>query len=82
MLSKKKILHFHPNGNFAQHFVRPLIDAEIAAGHNSAIVTSVNSDALGAIEIPYDLSLKNLFLLPFVFFRFIGFYVKNPPMSL
>ncbi|QWD20113.1 glycosyltransferase family 4 protein [Polynucleobacter paneuropaeus] len=79
MLLQKKILHFHPNGKFAKHFVRPLIDAELDAGYSSVIVTSVNSDAVGAIKIHYDLSFKNLFFLPFAFFQVYRLLRKEVP---
>jgi glycosyltransferase involved in cell wall biosynthesis len=66
MSHQKKILHFHPNGKFAQSFVKPLMDAEIGAGYISSIVTSSNGVAIGATEIHYDLSIRNLFFLPCV----------------
>ena len=79
MSSQKKILHFHPNGKFAQHFVWPLIHAEIGAGYSSSIVTSANSDIVGATKIPYDFSFKNLLLLPFAVFRVYSLLRKEAP---
>ena len=79
MSKQKKIFHFHPNGELAKFFVKPLIDAERGAGYISDIVTSTNSLAISAIEIPYDLVLKNLFLLPYTLFQIIIILSREAP---
>lgn len=79
MSKQKKILHFHPNGNFAKVFVKPLIDAERSAGYISNIVTSTNSIAVSATEIAYDLALKNFFLLPYAFFQIFIIFSREAP---
>jgi glycosyltransferase involved in cell wall biosynthesis len=79
MSKQKKILHFHPNGKYANFFVKPLIDAERDAGHISNIVTSTNSTAIGASQVPYDLGLKNLLLLPYAIIKIFNIFRRESP---
>jgi glycosyltransferase involved in cell wall biosynthesis len=79
MKQKKKIFHFHPNGELARHFVSPLIEAELKAGHNSKLITSTKSVAVNAILIPFDLNLKNLFSLIPTFFRVYWLLLSERP---
>lgn len=79
MKQKKKIFHFHPNGDLARHFVNPLIYAEREAGHNSNLIVSTKSDGTDSILMPYDLNLKNiLFLIP-TFFRVYLLFLNERP---
>ena len=78
MFHKNKIIHFHPNGKYALSFVKPLVDAERAAGYNSTIVTSTNSDYVEATEIPFDLNFKNFFL-PCAFFSIYLLIKREKP---
>ncbi|MBP0598341.1 glycosyltransferase [Herbaspirillum sp. LeCh32-8] len=64
-----KILHFHPNGRMAALFIDPLIEGERKAGHDSELITSSIRSKTSTLEIRYDLSLRNLPLLPFSLFR-------------
>ena len=79
MKQKKKIIHFHPNGDMARHFIKPLIDAEREAGYISALVVSTKSDAVDAIFMPYDLNLKNVLSLMPTFFRVYLLLLKERP---
>ena len=79
MSKQKKILHFHPNGELANFFVKPLIDAERGAGYISNIVTSTNSTAIGASQVPYDLGLKNLLLLPYAIVKIFNILRRESP---
>jgi len=79
MSKQKKILHFHPDGDLAKIFVKPLVDAERGVGYVSNIVTSTNSMAVSATGIPYDLCLKNLLLLPYVFFQIFIILCREAP---
>ena len=77
----RKIIHLHPNGNFASNFVDPLILAERSSGYISTIVTSVNLSGISGKIIPYDLSLRNL---PGIFLAFaklcVLFAVQKPDL--
>jgi glycosyltransferase involved in cell wall biosynthesis len=77
----QKIIHLHPNGNFASKFVDPLILAERSSGYISTIVTSVNLSGISGKIIPYDLSLHNL---PGIFIAFaklcVLFVVQKPDL--
>lgn len=79
MISPKKIVHFHPNGNFASQFVSPLIFAERSKGYTSKIITSVNESGVGGQIIPYDLSLRNLPGLLFAFTKICVFFAVQKP---
>ena len=81
MMPPRKIIHLHPNGNFARNFVDPLILAERSSGYISTIVTSVNLSGISGKIIPYDLSLRNL---PGIFLAFaklcVLFAVQKPDL--
>lgn len=79
MKQKKKIFHFHPNGELARHFVKPLIDAEREKGHKSSLVVSTKPCSMDAILIPYDLNLKNLLFLIPTFFRVYWLLLDERP---
>ncbi len=64
-----KILHFHPDGRMAALFIDPLIEGERSRGHATELVTSIRKSKTSTEEICYDLSLRNLFFLPFAFLR-------------
>lgn len=75
----KKIIHCHPNGRMAAHFVEPLIQAELSQGYQSMMVNScyvaVGRDKL----IRYDLALSNLFGLPWHFLKLFFFLRQQRP---
>ena len=81
MMPPRKIIHFHPNGNFASNFVDPLILAERSRGYISTIVTSTNVSGISGKIIPYDLSIRNL---PGIFLAFAKlcalFAVQKPDL--
>ena len=81
MMPPRKIIHLHPNGNFASNFVDPLILAERSRGHISTIITSTNVSGISGRIIPYDLSLRNL---PGIFLAFaklcVLFAVQKPDL--
>ena len=79
MLKKKKIIHFHPNGRMAAHFVEPLIQAELKQEFQSKMVNSChvanNRDRL----ICYDLIPENLWRLPLVFLKMCLYLRQEKP---
>jgi glycosyltransferase involved in cell wall biosynthesis len=75
-------IHFHPNGTFASKFVTPLIEAENASGFNSLMVNSINPASNSYSLIRYDLTAKNLILLPLSFFRILRLLSKTKPNSI
>lgn len=75
MTRPQRIIHFHPNGKFASIFVDPLVAAERSCGYSSTMVTSVNLPGTGGRVMPYDVSLRNLPGLLFVFIK-ICFFLK------
>ena len=79
MKQKKKIFHFHPNGKLARHFICPLIDAELKAGHNSKLIVSTRSASVTAIMMPYDLNFQNLPCLIPTFFRVYWLLLRERP---
>jgi len=64
-----RILHFHPDGRMAARFIDPLIEAERNYGHTSELITSTRKSKTGSKIIPYDLTFRNLLMLPIVFLR-------------
>ena len=80
-MSPLKIIHLHPNGNFASKFVDPLILAERSRGHFSTIITSESASGTSGKIIPYDLSLRNM---PGIFLAFaklcVLFAVQKPDL--
>ncbi|MBT8578581.1 glycosyltransferase family 4 protein [Polynucleobacter paneuropaeus] len=79
-MKKKKILHFHPNKVMAAIFVLPLLRLEQSEGYESKIITSSNSlKDFKSEEFPFDISFKNLFLLPFAFIKLCNYLAKYRP---
>lgn len=74
-----KILHFHPDGRMAALFIDPLVEAERERGHTSELVTSIRKSKTSAVEIAYDLSLRNLLFLPFAFFQICALIKVRKP---
>lgn len=64
-----KILHFHPDGRMAALFIDPLVEGERQHGHISELITSTRKSQTSEVEIAYDLSIRNLLLLPLALFR-------------
>lgn len=75
-------IHFHPNGSFATKFVTPLIEAENASGFKSLMVNSSNPASDSYSLIRYDLTVKNLILLPLSFFKILILILKAKPNSI
>ncbi|WP_198361733.1 glycosyltransferase [Herbaspirillum sp. meg3] len=50
-------------------FIDPLIEGERSHGYTSELITSTRKSKLSEVEIAYDLSIRNLFFLPFAFFQ-------------
>jgi len=74
-----KIVHFHPDGRMAARFIDPLIEAERRHGHTSVLITSTRKSKAGSKIIKYDLSVRNLSMLPIVFLRICFFLNKFRP---
>ncbi|MDC1356857.1 glycosyltransferase [Pseudomonadota bacterium] len=73
----KKIIHFHPNGNYAEKFVKPLKDYEIKSGFHSLLVTEIKSNK-NDINMPFT-----LFCSPWkILFRIVNLikflHIKKP----
>lgn len=75
----KKIIHFHPNGAYASIFVDPLIQAEKRHGIDSKLICSANNYVSGGIDVPYDISIKNLPLLIISFVRIFCLLTLEKP---
>lgn len=72
-----RIVHFHPDPRMANFFVRPLLEAEINAGHDNAFVTSVHRAGYEQYtKFPYDLRISNTLHLPISLWR-IRKYLKE-----
>lgn len=74
-----KTLHFHPDGRMAAKFVDPLVDAERKVGITSKLITSIRSSNTSDRTIAYDISPRNLPLLPASFFWICGLVIKYRP---
>ena len=72
-------IHFHPNGKYASKFITPLIEKERELGAQVSLVVSCNKENENDIQIPYDLSIKNLALIPLSFIRIIKLLIKHRP---
>ncbi len=75
-------IHFHPNGIFATKFVSPLIEAENASGFKSLMVNSSKPANNTYSFIRYDLTAKNLILLPLSFYKILRLIFKAKPNSI
>ncbi len=82
----KKIIHFHPNSIYSEYFVKPLIKFEEKMGNKVTLVNSVKAKNIGNKSetifrkyIRYDLTLKNLLLLPSSFFKILLLLLKTKP---
>ena len=62
----KKIIHFHPNGNYSKKFIEPLQKSEVKLGFVSIMVNQINPTKL-AHKIKFIFTKKNFFTLPFNF---------------
>lgn len=74
-----KIVHFHPDGRMANRFVDPLVEAERKEGFDSSLVTSIRRSSTSDLIIPYDISLRNLFLLPVSFLQIYRLLKRGRP---
>ncbi len=72
-----KIIHFHPNGFYAEKFVKPLYDFEIKMGFSSRIVGEKNYQN-SSDRIDYTITF-NLLRLIFNFFGVYLFLQRNKP---
>lgn len=75
-------IHFHPNGTYANKFITPLIEAENASGFKSLMVNSSNPASNSYSFIRYDLTAKNLILLPLSFYKILRLIFKAKPNSI
>lgn len=75
----KKIIHCHPNGRMAAHFVEPLIQAELSRGYQSMMINSCYVAVGRGKLIRYDLALSNLFGLPWHFLKLLFFFRQEKP---
>ena len=74
-MKRKRILHFHTSGLMAAIFVLPLIELEREQKCDSRIITSNHPlKSIGGLAIPFDLTFRNLFFLPYVFIK-LCFYI-------
>lgn len=74
----KKIIHFHPNSIYSEYFVKPLIKFEQKLNYKVTLINSSKIEDLATLPdsisrkyIKYDLSTKNILLLPFSFVRIL-----------
>jgi glycosyltransferase involved in cell wall biosynthesis len=74
-------IHFHPNGKYATKFVIPLINAENSIGIKSLLINSTNRTRYSYRMIRYDLTVKNLILLPLSFYKILRLLFKTRPNS-
>ena len=74
----KKIIHFHPNGNYAKKFINPLQKAEIKLGFKSIVINDVNSID-ESLKLDYVIKRNNLFKFPFNFIILILFIHRHKP---
>ena len=72
-------IHFHPDGLSANQFVMPLIKKEIDQGNKAILMVSKNRRHKNDIQITYELSIKNLLLLPLSFLRIIRLLINRHP---
>ena len=75
-------IHFHPNGKYADKFVYPLIKSERSIGIKSLPINSTNSTSHSFRLIRYDLTVKNLIVLPVSMFRILRLLFKTRPNSI
>jgi len=83
----KKIIHFHPNSIYSEYFVKPLIKFEGKMGNKVTLVNSIKtknidskSESFFRKYIRYDLTIKNLLLIPFSFFQILLLLLKTKPI--
>jgi glycosyltransferase involved in cell wall biosynthesis len=75
-------IHFHPNGRYADKFVYPLIKFEKSIGIKSLLINSIDSTSHSFRTIRYDLTVKNLIVLPVSLFRILRLLFKTRPTSI
>ena len=82
----KKIIHFHPNRMYSEYFVEPLIKFEENMGNKVTLVNSIKIQNIGNKTesifrkyIRYDLTIKNLLLVPSSFFQILLLLLKTKP---
>ena len=66
----RKIIHFHPNGNYSKKFVDPLQKFEKKLGFNSIIVNDTMASDKN-LQIDYILKINNFFKFPLNFILLI-----------
>jgi glycosyltransferase involved in cell wall biosynthesis len=77
---QKRILHLHSNGAMAAIFIAPLIEGERNQGFDSRVITStIPLKQLGGTVIPFDLSITNIFWLPFSLIRLCYYLMCYKP---
>ena len=69
-LKMRKIIHFHPNGNYSKKFVDPLQKFEKKLGFNSIIVNDTMASDRN-LQIHYILKINNFFKFPLNFILLI-----------
>jgi len=74
-----KIIHFHPDARMAEKFVFPLMEAEINAGYQTTLVSSVYRPGQKIKSIPYDLLPYNLLGLPWALLTIFNYLRRERP---
>lgn len=73
----KTIIHFHPNWNYADKFISPLIKAEEEIGYESQLVTALNNP-INNLQIDFQI-LKTPYKLPVIIFKLVKLLYINRP---
>ena len=68
-----KFIHFHPNGQMAEKFVRPIIDKEIEWGYYSTLICDTKKINNNTFQIPFKLKFYNFFYIFFISIYLVNF---------
>ena len=63
----KKILHFHPNGNYSKKFINPLKIYEKKLGFKSIIINDILTSNKN-LQINFVLKINNFFFISIQFY--------------
>ena len=74
----KKIIHFHPNGNYSHKFITPLLKAEEEIGFQSFVVNEINPNNSN-IRINFQIKKISILRLPLDFLLLCLFFLKMKP---
>jgi len=76
-----KIIHFHPDPQMAERFVKPLITYERRHGFKSFLISSLKRSNIKFkhFNIPYDLTLFNILKLPLTITRILHILLRVNP---